>query len=1065
MPDNKIQLPKGFTLDSDVSSNDIKLPQGFTLDSDVKKKEPTSSISLDGQSALEKGKGLSNNSFLAQVGKQTAADQGNMVATPIGMSELPIGKQAATEITLKEKAPKKEYYNAPLEKGLIFTDKTKEISNPEILSKDSFKKPIEVDLKKQGKDYIEKIREQPIEPVKEEMPEGQWSNIAQNFADKMVETVSGIGEAGALWLRNAVHGTEWGDEQAPVEMPNIFEKGGEKKFKESLDSHQWLNDPLGKVALGLNGIKQVSQQDVKYNELPNTGMGQFIQGAVSMAPDIMLSEIAPEAAATKAVGLVEKVGKLLVNNFTKYLTVKEAAKGYTEALESGKKEEEAVGEMFKGGLSGLGNGMLYAAGGVGGNAMTNSAMKELTKAGVIGAKGIAAREAINYLADYTMYGLAVPLVQSGVQGKLPNFDEMIKGGNMTLLFGLKRSLGIIQHNAELNKALSETMNPNAKLIKQAFESNTETQKALAQIKAIQQGTNVINFINADPSSIVDVYNGKKTAEQLKVEALAAAKKARDATDMTEKQKYVGEAMTLTKAANVKEVTTMLLENNNFRKVIENSDLPDNIKQAFLEKADAVHNELHPDQIKMREHADQINIHNDNIEKLNEQLSQTKDPIEISRIQNQIKISEGEVENNKTELDKLTEKELKDKQEAENQPNVIFKDEPVTVKLLSSEEPPVNEEGVVIATLSGKTEEERQNAIKERQKETKVTDAVVDKNNLVQATKEFFKKGKNYAKSSEGLKELNSLRTRARDLGLEIHDGTQSVIRRAGARKTKIKYDAKAEGDRAIDQSGKLLTERNRKLQELFEQFNDRNILLDVKRSDGVRMTDAQLEGTIQDILDGIPSRRATEYLDAMEAAIESDTFPLHDKGMGEFALTLDEMNQIEGITKENAGEPMDEQSVLDWLNDEAHLTPEQEAELTDNIENLLYEYEPETAAESEIFETEAEPKKGVPSEAEQITTTESKESVKPTTKPTVEPITKPIESTEEVKTTGVKEEVKPAEVKAETPTEAKLTIEEEYKELPKSNNARKNAIEKLINNNFEGIVNELIKNKKIEKKC
>jgi hypothetical protein len=38
MPDNdKIQLPKGFTLDESLDT-DIKLPSGFTLDEDVKKK-------------------------------------------------------------------------------------------------------------------------------------------------------------------------------------------------------------------------------------------------------------------------------------------------------------------------------------------------------------------------------------------------------------------------------------------------------------------------------------------------------------------------------------------------------------------------------------------------------------------------------------------------------------------------------------------------------------------------------------------------------------------------------------------------------------------------------------------------------------------------------------------------------------------------------------------------------------------------------------------------------------------------------------------------------------------
>jgi hypothetical protein len=51
------------------------------------------------------------------------------------------------------------------------------------------------------------------------------------------------------------------------------------------------------------------------------------------------------------------------------------------------------------------------------------------------------------------------------------------------------------------------------------------------------------------------------------------------------------------------------------------------------------------------------------------------------------------------------------------------------------------------------------------------------------------------------------------------------------------------------------------------------------------------------------------------------------------------------------------------------LTPEEDQQLTDNIENLLHEYEtePEAGVEAEIQQPEPATKEGVPSEAEQVT--------------------------------------------------------------------------------------------------
>jgi hypothetical protein len=312
---------------------------------------------------------------------------------------------------------------------------------------------------------------------------------------------------------------------------------------------------------------------------------------------------------------------------------------------------------------------------------------------------------------------------------------------------------------------------------------------------------------------------------------------------------------------------------------------------------------------------------------------------------------------------------------------------VPVRILSSEEPPMRE-GERIVTITGKTEEERQNTIEQRKKETFVKPQVLELNKLIQEADLFAKQNKNYKKSSQGLQELNSLRTRVRDMaakypefsGLELQkekivkpSTTKGFIGKMNIKRA-VRYNSKAEGDAAIQENGKLLTDRDKNIQDIFQEFNDSNIFLDFKQDTGIRMSDAQLDATIQDILDGIPSKRANRYLDEFENAISKNEIPLYDKTLGEEGLSLEMIREAMGINKETIGEPMDEESLMNFLDGESSLTPEEESELTDNIENLIQEYEsefePKTRVETEIQPVETKSKEGVTSEAEQIANVE-----------------------------------------------------------------------------------------------
>jgi hypothetical protein len=345
------------------------------------------------------------------------------------------------------------------------------------------------------------------------------------------------------------------------------------------------------------------------------------------------------------------------------------------------------------------------------------------------------------------------------------------------------------------------------------------------------------------------------------------------------------------------------------------------------------------------------------------------------------------------------------------------------KSLISEEP-AQGKGFVIATETGLTEQERLDKIAEREKQTKISDKVNTENALVQETKLFYEKNKRQRSSSEGLRKLNELRIKARELGLEIDDASESVVRKKGSRKTKIKYNSKADADSIIDKSGKTIYERRKDVQDVFKILNDNKNFLDFKTDLGVRMSDAQLDATIQDILDGVPSKRANRYLDEVQKAIDNDAFGLKD--MGNNALTLEQIMEsdrdINKIEKELVGEPMDEKALEDWLNDQYNLTPEQEAIMIDDFENLLneYEYENETRPETEIPRVEPAPEERV------VTKAEPTEINKKTTS---------IESKKEV------------------------TLQDIYKALPKSEKLKNEQVKEMVDKNFDSIIKQLEKYK------
>jgi len=1035
----------------------------------------------------------------------------------------------------------------------------------------------------------------PKGPAKPAAPEGKWSNIVQNVFANFEKAGTDLA-ANATTLAKDVY------QAANPFAPNIPSTATKE---EKATPTPWELDPYGNVIRGLHGNQERMKGVIANNPLPNTFWGKAVSSVASFAPDIAATALLPEARLAEGAGFLAKAGNLLFNPFTKYMTAKEGLAGYGEARKEGKGIGEASLEGVKGAGKGAVTGMEMALLGAGSNLATKSIMAKAEAAGLTGLKGMATKELVNLATDVAAFGLVSPYAHAAFEGRLATADEIANGTGVAALFRLKGGLENIKSNAELNKALEQT-------------------------QAFKQGVAISNFVDATPESIVDVYNSKGSADELHLKALEATKKAKETTDLQKKQQLVAEAITYTKASNVKQVADMIINNKDGFANIKASDLPESAKNEFLQKAEEMNKLLNPFEKAKTDLDNKIKESDDLFAQFSQQAQESQDPnqraefeakareakdnadnfrnqlAEVKFNQNrpdvnagkepveeeisaivekpsaeqqakdlregnlvtftykseaevpevfkdrisstgenkvglfgkkenfvrvtvpksladyelnkskitptEVKVTEGAIEKDDngdfvpkkftlnragenqapnipiesikeesfggeiptnvkeiklleirgrnaegetvgsvsikmndgtsnvyevkfndeklsplevkptevkvTEEVKPTEvksvEQLREQEQAEldskipnaeqyrvngkvdrakltNEEDIKAFDEvynkydklispllekpaekKITVELLSSQEPP-QKEGETIVTLSGKTEAERLASIEQRQKDTKVSDKVVSDNEIVQAAESYFKKSGSYKNSADGRAELNNLRIKARENGLTIDTERDAVTKpnKAG-RPRKVVYNNKADGDAVVEPNSKTLRDRDIETQKVYEELTDSGVFLDVESESGKRMSAAQVEAAIKDINEGIPSKRANKYLDALEKGIKEDAFPLYDKGMGGFAPKLADIRAQLGVEKEVVGEPMDEAAFNKFLDEESKLTPEEEQDLLDNVENLLYEYETtEAGPEGKVQPTEAGAKEGVPSEAQPSEPTKS----------------------------------------------------------------------------------------------
>jgi hypothetical protein len=466
-----------------------------------------------------------------------------------------------------------------------------------------------------------------------------YKNIAQRFANDLIisgsDIIAGVSEMmrdmGAKQAKGIakITGSKQAKEFAEKKSQLLYTPEGE--LTEYAQKATWSTDPEAKTILGLNGLGEQTREMQESYQLPDNGLGKTITALSSFAPDILATALLPEARAVQGASALAKLGSGLFNNFTKYLIVKDPLVAYKEAKKAGATTEEAVKEVPGAALKGAVTGVTLAGVGMASSLATKGIMNSATKylvgaasssapssmlkkaaeIGLTGKGGFVTKEGINAITDVIGYGLLYPTGASLIEkGELPSEDEITSGIGTALAFRIKGAFEGGIKFGELNKLVED-------------------------IQSAKQGTAFINFMRATPESIQKVYNGPETANELQLQAMEAAQRARKATDLEEKQKAVIQASVLSKAANVKQMADYVVNNKNDFRELNESTLPNEFKQAFLEKANLVNKSVNPVEIEKTNIGNRIKQASDFITQKEAELNSAQDPVAKAEIQVQL----------------------------------------------------------------------------------------------------------------------------------------------------------------------------------------------------------------------------------------------------------------------------------------------------------------------------------------------------------------------------------------------------------------------------------------------
>jgi hypothetical protein len=220
----------------------------------------------------------------------------------------------------------------------------------------------------------------------------------------------------------------------------------------------------------------------------------------------------------------------------------------------------------------------------------------------------------------------VPNIESLVtEGKLAEKDQMLQS------LGVAGALELFHLTGKVPEALLKKGETPV-----ASESNPEIEaKVATQINDIRAGSAFNNFMKAPPEVIDNLVKSDQTAQNMNLTAMDAVKRAEEMPDGEEKVKALQSASDLTQAADIKHITEMIAESpDGLSHMAE--ELPQEIRDEFMQKAQAIYSSLNPTEVQKQSNVDNI-AQAESVIKQFEPLASPNNPNVKERLEAQIEL--------------------------------------------------------------------------------------------------------------------------------------------------------------------------------------------------------------------------------------------------------------------------------------------------------------------------------------------------------------------------------------------------------------------------------------------
>lgn len=328
-----------------------------------------------------------------------------------------------------------------------------------------------------------------------------------------------------------------------------------------------VNDPAGRLVIGLNAYDQYTNEDKANNPLPHTFLGNTATGAIDVAPDIAITALLPEEKLLEGASTINKIKSAVWNPFTKLMGTEGFLKGYSQAKQKGATPGEAtVSAMEEGGDKAFDGAMMGLLSGVSGKVIAPAIYNNLVRGGII-AGGKITDSGIRALTAASVFG-AYPVAKDILMGKPINMDEAESSAGMGILFG---GIDAVKRYGEWR----------------------DVEKKINNVWADRYTMAVNNFMNASDEAMDQVHDLKTNDSDLFGMAVDHAAKAKTSTILEEKQDHIAAASTFAKMADLKGTIDVILHDPvNFLLNIKNSDMPYDQKVALMNKAYQVFRKYH-----------------------------------------------------------------------------------------------------------------------------------------------------------------------------------------------------------------------------------------------------------------------------------------------------------------------------------------------------------------------------------------------------------------------------------------------------------------------------------------